>query len=167
MSVVSVLQVMHDSEFGTALRESLYMFPLIEGIHLIGLALSVGLIIVTDLRLVGGFLRDVPEAEVLKQLRPWLLIGFAITFVTGILLLWAEGPRMWAIPVFPIKLILIVLAGLNAIWFEYKYGKTVHEWGNHVHFPKGAKLAGWFSLVSWSAVVICGRLIPYLEATQH
>ncbi len=167
MSVVSVLQQMHDSEFGTALRESLYMFPLIEGIHLIGLALSVGLIIVTDLRLIGGFLKQVPIAEVLKQLRPWLLVGFAITFVSGILLLWAEGPRMWEIPVFPAKLVLIVLAGLNALWFEFKYGKSVHEWGAHVHFPKGAKLAGWISLVSWTSVVICGRLIPYLEATQH
>ena len=167
MSVVSILQVMHDSEFGTALRESLYMFPLIEGIHLIGLALSVGLIIVTDLRLIGGFLKQVPVAEVLNQLRPWLLAGFVITFVSGILLLWAEGPRMWAIPVFPIKLILIVLAGLNALWFEYKYGKNVHEWGSSLHFPKGAKVAGWVSLVSWTSVVICGRLIPYLEATQH
>lgn len=167
MSVVSLLQEMHDSAFGTALRESLYMFPLVEGIHLIGLALSVGLIIVTDLRLIGGFLKDVPVADVLKQLRPWVLSGFAITFITGILLLWAEGPRMWAIPIFPLKLVLIVLAGFNAIWFEYKYGKTVHEWGEQVQFPKGAKLAGWVSLVSWSAVVVCGRLIPYLETTQH
>lgn len=167
MSVIGFLQQLHDSQLGTALRESLYMFPLVEGTHLIGLALSVGLILVTDLRLVGLYLRNVPVADVLKQLRPWVLGGFAITFATGVLLIWAEGPRIWEIPVFPLKLVLIALAGINAIWFEFKYGKTISVWGDSEGFPQGAKLAGWISLVSWSAVVICGRLIPYLDAAQH
>lgn len=167
MSVVSILQQLHDSQVGTALRESLIMFPLIEGAHLIGLALSVGLILITDLRLVGLFLRNVPVEDVLKGLRPWLLGGFAITFGTGFLLIWAEGPKIWEIPVFPIKLALIVLAGLNAIWFELKYGKTVSVWGENPTFPKGVRLTGWVSFVSWTAVVICGRLIPYLDTTIH
>lgn len=167
MSVIDILQQLHDSEIGTALRESLYMFPLVEGTHLVGLALSVGLILLTDLRLTGLFLKNVPVQAVLQQLRPWVLAGFALTFVTGVLLIWAEGPRIWAIPVFPIKLALIVLAGLNAIWFEVKFGRNVSEWGVQAQFPKGAKVAGWVSFVTWSAVVICGRLIPYLETTQH
>ncbi len=167
MAVIEILQQLHDSELGTALRESLYMFPLVEGIHLVGLVLSVGLILVTDLRLVGLFLRNVPVADVLKQLRPWVLSGFAVTFITGVLLIWAEGPRIWEIPVFPLKIVLIALAGLNAGWFELKYGKTVSIWGNAPAFPKGAKIAGWVSLLSWSAVVICGRLIPYLDVAQH
>ncbi len=167
MTIIQILQTLHDSEFGTALRESLYMFPLLEGIHLIGLALSVGLIIATDLRLIGMFLTRVPVADVLRQLRPYVLTGFVITFITGILLLWAEGPRIWEIPVFPLKLALIVVAGLNALWFEFKFGRQAHVWGAQSQFPAGARLAGWVSLTSWSAVVICGRLIPYLEATQH
>lgn len=167
MSVIGFLQQLHDSQLGTALRESLYMFPIVEGTHLIGLALSVGLILVTDLRLVGLYLRNVPVKDVLHQLRPWVLGGFAITLITGVLLVWAEGPRIYEIPVFPIKLLLIALAGFNALWFEFKYGRTVAEWGVQAQFPKGAKLAGWVSLASWSAVVICGRLIPYLDAAQH
>lgn len=167
MSVVSVLQQLHDAQLSTALRESLIMFPLLEGIHLIGLALSVGLILITDLRLVGLFLRNVPVADVLNGLRPWVLVGFAITFVTGVVLIAAEGPKIWEIPVFPLKLALIVLAGFNALWFELKYGKSVAVWGAGTVFPGGAKAAAWVSLVSWSAVVICGRLIPYLDATIH
>jgi len=100
----------------------------------------------------------------LKQLRPWVLGGFAVTFITGILLVWAEGLKIYQISVFPIKLLLIAFGGLNAIWFEFKYGRTVSEWGRKAEFPKGAKVAGWLSLVSWSAVIICGRLIPYLDA---
>lgn len=167
MTILEFLQQLHDSAFGTALRESLYVFPLLEGVHLIGLALSVGLIIATDLRLIGVFLKQVPVADVLHSLRPYVLSGFVITFITGILLLWAEGPRIWEIPVFPLKLALIVVAGINALWFEIKFGRRVAVWGGSPTLPTGAKFAGWVSLTSWTAVVICGRLIPYLEVTQH
>jgi hypothetical protein len=167
MSVVTILQQLYDSQLGTALRESLIVFPLVEGLHLIGLALSVGLILITDLRLVGLFLRNVPVEDVLKGLRPWLLVGFVITFGTGILLIWAEGPKIWEIPIFPFKLLLIALAGLNAIWFEFQYGRTVSVWGKNIIFPNGVRIAGWVSFVSWSAIVVCGRLIPYLDKTIH
>ncbi|HEY0907481.1 MAG TPA: DUF6644 family protein [Methylophilus sp.] len=166
MTIIQFLQLLHDSEFGTSIRESLYLFPILEGVHLIGLALSVGLIIATDLRLIGVFLKQVPVSQVLHQLRPYVLTGFLITFVTGVLLLWAEGPRIWEIPVFPLKLALIVVAGLNALWFEFKFGRSVQHWGHQPAFPTGARLAGWISLVSWTSVVILGRLIPYLETTQ-
>lgn len=166
MSIIDFLQLLHDSQFGTDLRESLYAFPIIEGIHLIGLAVSIGLIAFTDLRLIGAFLRNVPVEEILHHLRPWMLGGFAVTFITGFLLIWAEGPRIYRIPVFPVKLVFIALAGLNAFWFEFKYGRRVAEWGNRAELPRGVRLAGWASLISWSAVVICGRLIPYLD-TAH
>lgn len=166
MIVIDFLQLLYDSQFGTDLRESLYMFPLVEGIHLVGLALSVGLIAFTDLRLIGVFLKNVPIEDVLQQLRPFVLIGFVLTFITGILLIWAEGPRIYEIPVFPLKLAFIALAGVNALWFEFKFGRFVGVWGKEKTVPKGVKVAGWVSLVSWSAVVICGRLIPYLDAAH-
>jgi len=161
MSPTDFLQVLYDSETGTALRESLYMFPLVEGIHLVGLAFSFGLILFTDLRLIGWFLPQVPVSELLRRLRPWLIGGFASTFITGILLTMAEGPRLLDIPVFPLKLGLIFLAGLNAFWFEFKFGRHIGQWDQQA-LPLGAKLAGWTSLVSWSLVVVCGRMIPYL-----
>jgi hypothetical protein len=161
MSPTAFLQLLHDSELGTALRESLYMFPLVEGIHLVGLAFSFGLILFTDLRLIGWFLPQVPVSELLRRLRPWLIAGFAGTFITGILLTMAEGPRLLEIPVFPLKLGLIVLAGLNALWFEIKFGRNLSQWDQQA-LPFGAQIAGWTSLVSWSLVVICGRMIPYL-----
>lgn len=140
------------------------MYPLVEGIHLISLAVSFGLISFTDLRLVGLFLTQVPVQQVLNKLRPWMIGGFTATFITGILLVMAEGPRLLEIPAFPLKLLLIVIAGLNAVWFEYKFGRKVAHWGNQAQFPAGAKIAGWTSLVTWSLVVICGRMIPYLTA---
>ena len=165
MTPTDLLQKMYDSSLGSALSESLYIYPLVEGTHLLSLALSFGLILFTDLRLIGLFLRDVPVSQVLQQLRPLLLIGFALTFISGILLTFAAGPGLLATPLFPLKLLFIFIAGLNALWFEIKFGRTVTAWGNDSVFPAGAKIAGWASLISWSLVVILGRLIPYFDST--
>jgi hypothetical protein len=165
MTPTDLLQKMYDSPLGTALSESLYVYPLVEGTHLLSLALSFGLILFTDLRLIGVFLRDIPVSQILQQLRPLLLIGFVITFISGILLTFAAGPGLVATPLFPLKLLFIFLAGLNALWFELKFGRTVAAWGNAPVFPAGAKTAGWISLISWSLVVILGRLIPYFDST--
>lgn len=164
MSPSELLQIMYDSPLGTSLAESLYVYPLVEGTHLLSLAFSFGLIAVTDLRLIGACFRTIPVDRLLQQLRPWLLSGFLVTFVTGILLTFAAGPELIASPIFPLKILLIVLAGLNAIWFEYKFGRNISYWNNQAAFPKGAKLAGWISLISWSAVVVLGRLIPYFDS---
>ncbi|GGY71710.1 hypothetical protein GCM10011613_15710 [Cellvibrio zantedeschiae] len=165
MTPTDLLQTMYESSLGTALSESLYVYPLVEGTHLLSLALSFGLILFTDLRLIGVFLRDVPVSQVLQQLRPILLIGFALTFASGILLTFAAGPGLLATPLFPLKVLFIFLAGLNALWFEIKFGRTVTQWGSELVFPTGAKIAGWISLISWTTVVILGRLIPYFDST--
>jgi len=164
MSARDLLQTMYDSPLGTSLAESLYIYPLIEGIHLLSLAFSFGLIALTDLRLINVVFRHVPVHIILQQLRPWLLGGFVATFVTGILLTFAAGPELIATPIFPLKLLLIVFAGINAIWFELKFGRAVLSWGYQPRLPVGAKMAGWVSLLSWSGVVILGRLIPYFDA---
>lgn len=164
MSPSELLQIMYDSRLGTSLAESLYIYPLVEGTHLLSLAFSFGLILVTDLRLIGVFLRQVPVDQLLHQLRPWLLSGFFVTFATGILLTFAAGPGLIESPIFPLKILLILLAGLNAIWFEYKFGRHIFYWSEQPIFPSGARVAGWISLTSWSGVVVLGRLIPYFDS---
>ena len=155
-------QTLYDTQFSTDLRESVYVFPIIEGLHLLGLAFSVGLIALTDLRLIGKFLREESAADILTQLRPWVLGGFALTFATGILLFISESVKVLENPAFPIKLVLLFLAGLNALWFELKLGRKVNEWGALPEVPSGVKFAGWASLILWTGVVLTGRLIPYL-----
>jgi|APLak6261674355_1056100.scaffolds.fasta_scaffold00383_12 hypothetical protein len=163
MSLIEFAQLLNDSELGTALRESVYAFPIVEGLHLIGLSLSVGLILFVDLRLLGWFLVDVSVEDVMRPLRPWLLGGFAVTIVTGILLFVAAAAKIMLLPVFIFKLLFIVLAGINAWWFEYRWGRRVDEWGDQSGLPQGVRIAGFTSLALWSLVVIAGRLIPYLS----
>jgi hypothetical protein len=153
-----------ESAFGTFLRESLVLFPLIEGVHLLGLALSFGLIFFTDLRLVGIFLPQVPVSQVLTQLRRWIFTGFALTFATGILLFWAEADSMVSNPAFLVKLVAIVVAVANALLFEFRWGKLGAAWVDQTATPRAVRLAGWLSLSLWGVVTISGRLIPYYAA---
>ncbi|OAI17814.1 MULTISPECIES: DUF6644 family protein [Methylomonas] len=163
MTLLEFSQLLYDSEFGTALRESVYLFPLIEGLHLIGLAVSIGLLFFVDLRLLGWFLPQLPVVQLLHSLRPWLLGGFAVTFVSGLLLFVATASKIVVLPVFFYKLGFIALAGLNALWFERRWGRDVVVWGNAEVPPSPVRFAGAASLTLWSLVVIAGRLIPYLS----
>ena len=105
---------------GTAIAESRYAFPIIEGVHLIGLSISVGLLFFTDLRLMGVLFRKVPLHDVLRQLRPWVLGGFAVIFALRRAAVSRRSARCWSTsPAFAFKLVFIALAGLNALYFEF------------------------------------------------
>ncbi|MEO7577049.1 MAG: DUF6644 family protein [Massilia sp.] len=163
MSPTELAQLLSDSAFGTALRESLFLFPLVEGLHLLGLALSFGLILFTDLRLIGVFLPKVPVSQILLQLRRWIFAGFALTFGTGILLFWAEADTMIKNPAFLIKVAAIVVALINAVAFEVKWGRRGVAWVDQPVSPVAVRTAGWVSLSFWLVVTVSGRLIPYFS----
>lgn len=164
MTPDALARQLSESAFGTALRESLYLFPLVEGIHLLGLALSFGLIFFTDLRLIGVFLPKVPLSQVLGQLRRWIFTGFALTFITGFLLFWAGAETLIHNPAFLVKCVAIVIALANALAFEVTWGKRGAAWGDQPALPAAARVAGWVSLTFWTAATIGGRLIPYYSA---
>lgn len=159
--IATLAQQLQDTAFGTALAESRYAFPVVEGLHLIGLSLSVGLIALIDLRLVGWFLRAVPLADVLRPLRPWVLAGFVVTFASGLALFVAEAPTVILSPALPPKLLFIFLAGCNALYFEWRLQRSVRP-GAAALAPGFLRRAGWASLGLWTLVVTAGRLIPYL-----
>lgn len=161
-TLIELAESLQSTGLGATLSESAYAFPIVEGIHLVGLALSVGLLFLIDLRLIGVLLRSVPLTEVLRQLRPYALAGFAVVFVSGGLLFWAEAPTVIASPAFPFKLLFIVLAGLNALYFELVLAKRAAVQENHPVLPAAVRWAGAASLVLWTLVIVCGRLIPYL-----
>src|SRR5262245_1904299 len=84
-------QWLYESKIGSGIRESVWVFPIVEGTHLLGIALSVGMLCWFDLRLVGVALRDEPVSKVWKQVMPTAFVGFALMFVSGLLLFWAEA----------------------------------------------------------------------------
>jgi hypothetical protein len=163
MTLIEFADLLYDSELGTSLRESIYAYPIVEGIHLIGLAFSVGLLFFVDLRLLGLFLPKTSVSALFQPLRPLILGSFAVTMVTGVLLFVASAQKIITLDVFFYKLIFIALAGVNALLFELKWGKHIDDWGFEKSLPKGVQYAGGISLFLWSLVLISGRLIPYLN----
>jgi hypothetical protein len=161
MSLLDLCQRLQDSPFSTALLESQYLWLIVESTHVLGLAFSVGLIIITDLRLIGRFRRGEPVSEVLQQLRPWLLAGFAMMFATGGLLFASEAAKVIVSPWFKLKLLFLLFAGINALWFELRLGRRLAEWNDLDSPPLGARVAGWASMGCWTAVIIFGRWVAY------
>jgi hypothetical protein len=162
-TIIAIANAIEATPIGTAIAESRYAFPIIEGTHLIALSVSVGLIFLTDLRLMGLFLRQIPAAAVLHGLRRYVLCGFALVFISGGLLFWAEAAEVIASPAWVFKFAFIGLAGLNALYFEFVISKRPDALSTQrTSLPRGVRWAGAASLAIWTLVIICGRLIAYL-----
>lgn len=149
------------SGLGVAIAESRYAFALIECAHLLGMAVALGLLLVVDLRLLGVAFRSVPVARVMSQLRPWTLGAFVVVFVSGVFLFWSAAARMVASPAFAIKLVLLALAGINALYFELAVGRRLGALAPEAAAPARARVAAAASIGVWTLVITFGRLIPY------
>ena len=160
MSLLSICQAIQDSEIGTSIRESIWVFPIIETIHVLGVANSVGLILMLDLRLTGLGMKSVPAAQLMHRLKGWYLTGFAIMMVSGALLFWSEAAKLYNSFTFRMKLLFLILAGINALMFEIFYTPKMAEWEGK-EIPSGARLVGWCSFVFWMAVIGYGRWTAY------
>lgn len=161
MSLLSICQWIQNTEIGTGMRESIFVFPIIETTHVLGLSLSVGLLVVSDLRLTGIAMRRRPASEVFRQLAPWMLAGFAIMFASGALLFWSQAAKAYNSVFFRIKLCLLVLAAVNACVYHLTIYRRMDEWENKLVPPPQARLAGWLSLVIWAGIIAAGRTMAY------
>ena len=150
-----------ESRVGRGILESVWVFPIIEGFHLLGIGLSVGVLCWFDLRLIGLVFTDQAVSKVWKQVVPAAGIGFALMFVTGGLLFWAEAITAYDSVHFWIKLGLIFLAGLNAAYFEFVTHRGISEWDTAPTPPLRVRLAGLASLILWTAVITTGRTMAY------
>jgi hypothetical protein len=91
MSAADLCQWLQDTSWGVGIRESTLLFPILEGTHTIGIALSVGILLVMDLRLAGVLMRREPVSQIFNQLMPWSLGGFLLMFLTGALLFLSQA----------------------------------------------------------------------------
>jgi hypothetical protein len=161
MSLASFLQWLHDTQFSTMMRESLWAEPIVETIHVLTLTLFLGFAVLLDMRLLGVAMKRRRMSEVLGQLNPWLFGGFAVMIVTGLLLFSGDPVAFYSTTVFKVKMIMLVLAGLNVLIFNATIGRRVAEWDLNLTTPGGAKLAAVVSLILWVLIVAAGRWIAY------
>jgi hypothetical protein len=161
MNLLPFFQWLEGTAGSVAIRESTLLYPFIETTHVLTLCLFLGLIALLDLRLLGIGLRGVPVSEVAGRLLPWALTGFVFMTISGMLLFYSGPVRASGNIFFRVKMLMLILTGVNAALFHLTIYRRVAEWDCDPTPPLRARLAGFCSLVLWSGVVISGRLQAY------
>lgn len=161
MSLLSLCQQIEETQLSVLIRESALLFPVIEGIHVLALALSLGTIMFVDLRLLGWAMQRTPVSAVIGQLQPWTATGFILMFGSGALLFWSEPVKCISTPAFIVKMIAIGVLGVNMLCFHLGVYRSVARWDLGALAPGRAKLAGALSLALWMVVVFAGRWTAY------
>lgn len=147
---------------GASVRESLWLFPAVETVHLLGMALLLATIGSFDLRLLGWAMARTPVSDLARRLLPLAWAGFAVQVLTGALLFSSEAAKMYRNPAFRVKMLLICLAGLHALVFQLAARRRLAVWDDRPALPAGARLAGLISLALWIGVVAAGRWIGFI-----
>jgi hypothetical protein len=153
---------LEQTSLGAGVRESLWLFPVIETLHLLGMAALVGTAAVFDLRLLGLVMRRERVSELAGRLLPWSWAAFAVQVVTGTLLFMSEAVKVYANPAFRVKMLLIFLAGVHALIFHWTVYRDVATWDDSGVLPAEAKVAGFVSILLWLGIVAAGRFIGFV-----
>jgi hypothetical protein len=162
-TLLHLCEWLHDSALAISIRESSYAFPIIETIHVLGIALLVGTIAIVDLRLLGVLFKREKVSAIVGQVLPLTWSGFAIMFVSGVLLFLSEAEKSYANPMFRMKLLLLLLVGLNPLIFHSTIYRNIARWDDAVVAPLQARATAIFSLTLWSATIAAGRAIAYFH----
>lgn len=149
------------SPVATAVRDSLYLYPALETLHIWGFVVLVGAVAMFDLRVLG-LSRRIPVDDLGRHLLPWSVGALIVIVPTGVLMFMSDAGDMAANRAFAVKLGLIFLAGCNAAVFHMGALRTVGHWRTGVAAPPMARLHAAMSLGLWLSVIVCGRLIAYV-----
>jgi hypothetical protein len=159
-SPLSWLQWLEDSEWSSAIRQSAWLYPALEIVHIIGIVLLVGSAFLFDIRMLG-FSRNIPISALERHLLTWSMRAVILVIPSGILLFITNATALGHNPVFYTKLIVIFIAAINAWIFHKIILKTVPAWNTGVPAPASAKITALVSIIAWITVIACGRLLAY------
>jgi hypothetical protein len=155
MSLSSFFEWLSTSPWANAMNGPEWAFPLVQSLHFIGFALSIGTIAIVDLRLLGWGMRRQSAAELAADLDPWTRVGFAIMLTTGPLMFSADAVTYHNNPSFQFKMTVLLLALLFHFTIHRKVARSQAS-------PLASKFAGGLSLLLWTAVVAGGRMIAFV-----
>lgn len=161
MDISTFLASLESSALATAIRDSLYLFPLLESVHVVGLALVFGTIAIIDLRLLGLASTKRSFRRMASDILKWTWAAFALTAATGALMFMTNASVYYSNFFFRTKMVMLVLAGLNMLFFELTAGRTIHRWDKEPSAPLAGKATAALSLVLWITIIFMGRWIGF------
>ena len=157
MSLLPFFQWCYQTAIGEAIRESLWLFPLIEALHLLGLGLTAGAVLIVDLRLLGVGLSRQPVAQLSAAVEPWLLGSLTLMFASGGLLFLSEAIKCYYSFPFWVKMTSLFLVLL----FTFTFRRRVTRTGLATERPLLGRATAITSLGLWFAVAWGGRWIGF------
>lgn len=161
MDINAVLRTIETTSVATRIRDGIYLFPFLEAAHVFCFSMVVGTIAVIDLRLLGLASTHRPFKRIASDILKWTWVAFAFTVLTG-LLMFITNPRVYyANTFFRIKMLLLVLAGINMAIFELTAGRTIHQWEREKSAPRAGKAVAVMSLALWISIIFMGRMIGF------
>ena len=161
MDIAATLKWIEATALATSIRDSLFLFPMLESIHVIGLALVFGMIFVLDLRMLGLASAARPFEKVARDVLRWTWAGFATTLITGSLMFTTNAGVYVNNSYFRAKMLLLAAAGINMAIFELTLGKRVAQWGGAMSAPRAGRIAAALSIAIWIGVICTGRLVGF------
>jgi hypothetical protein len=164
--MTGVLEWLQSTDLSTGIRDSLYLFPLIEAFHVVGLATLFGTIAILDFRLLGLASARRPVTVVMSDIMKWASMAFVLTASTGALMFITNASTYYQNFFFRTKMVLLVLAGINVLLFELTSRRGIHRWDKDAAASGAAKTAAVLSLVLWVAIIFMGRWIGFTVRSQ-
>jgi hypothetical protein len=161
MESSGLLASLEASTLATSIRHAPAVFPLIESVHVIGLSLVFGTILIVDLRLLGLASTRRPFTAVASDILKWTWLAFAVTALSGALMFTTNASTYYGNLYFRVKMALLVLAGVNMLVFELTAGRSVGQWDRRAAAPAAGRAVAAVSLVLWIAVIFLGRWVAF------
>ena len=161
MSIAGLLASLEASHLAGRLRDSLYLFPLIESSHVVGLTMVFGTIAIVDLRLLGIASTGRPFTRVASDVLKWTWLAFALTVMTGLLMFITNAAVYYHNFYFRSKMTLLALSGINMLIFELTAWGSVHRWDKDTAAPLAGRTVAALSLLFWISIIFLGRWIGF------
>ncbi len=151
---------LEETAFAAEIRQSIWLYPVVQYVHIVGIIILVGPAMIFDLRLMG-FARRLGVRDVGKVMIPLSKVGFIITIASGFSLFIAHATD-WAVnPLFWLKILLIIFAVLNAVIFNKYVMNRLRGLETYGRLPLRARASGALSLVLWFFIIAAGRFLAY------
>jgi hypothetical protein len=161
VSILTACEWLQNLPWASGIKESSWQFPVIESIHSLALSVMLWPAAIVDLRLLGVVMKRRPFSAVATQFLPWVWTGFTAMILSGAILFASEAVKCYNSPFFRVKVILIGVAGLNALIFHKTVFRDIAAWDEAPSAHWRAKVAGGCSLAVWIGVVAMGRALAY------
>jgi hypothetical protein len=161
MNIDAILQWLNATIPAQLMRDVTWVSVAAETLHFVGLSFLLGAMLIVDLRLLG-LLRSIPIRHVMP-LTYIAMIAFAVNLTTGLMFFVSNPFSYFPNPAFQTKMFLILLAGLNVVWFEVGERRHVMALADDADTPTHTKIVAGLSLGLWLAIVAFGRLLPAYE----